>query len=208
MLKQQRSHHDSLRAMFCKSSLTWELKLALERLWLRLCSHRVLKARFYKNNNGVLIGKKHDEISSFNQNDFRKGRRVLGSVQKNAYRANERSNGRVFMELIRILGFRYFLQSRQQWKQPSLHRRGLTSNAGHRRYQHVTDDRSQRTQKAIDNWIVTISSLLFLSKHLEMWLKFHPLANWVGHGFWSLIAVESLPINSSLRERTNSFKFP
>ena len=89
---------------------------AVERLWLWLCSHRVLKARLYKNKNGVLIGKKHDEISSFNQNDFRKRRRVLGSIPKDAYRANERSNDRVFMEPVRILGFRHFLQSRQQRK--------------------------------------------------------------------------------------------
>ena len=44
------------------------------RLWLRSCSHRVLKVSLYKNKSGVLNGKKYDEISSFNQNDFRKGR--------------------------------------------------------------------------------------------------------------------------------------
>ena len=87
---------------------------AVERLWLRLCSHRVLKARFYKNKSGVLIGKKHDEISSFNQNDFRKRRRILGSIPEDAYRANERSNDRIFMEPIRILGLRHFLLRRQQ----------------------------------------------------------------------------------------------
>jgi hypothetical protein len=82
-----------LRTMFCKNSLSWDLKLVLEGLWLRLCSHRVLKACFYKNKNGVLVGKKHDEISSFNQDDFGKGWRVLGSVQQDAYGANEGSNG-------------------------------------------------------------------------------------------------------------------
>ena len=30
----------------------------VERLWLRLCNHRVLKARFYKNKNGVSQWKK------------------------------------------------------------------------------------------------------------------------------------------------------
>ena len=63
---------------------------------------------------GVLVGKKHDEISSFNKNNFRKRWRVLGSIPKNAYRTNEGSNDRVLMEPVRILGFRPFLQSRQQ----------------------------------------------------------------------------------------------
>jgi len=61
-------------------------------MWLQLCSHRVLKVRLYRNKKGVLNGKKHDEISSFDQNDFRKGRAVLGGIPKNANRTNEGSN--------------------------------------------------------------------------------------------------------------------
>jgi hypothetical protein len=34
---------------------------------------------------GVYIGKKYGEIFSFSQNDFWKGRRVLGSVPEDAY---------------------------------------------------------------------------------------------------------------------------
>ncbi len=52
-----------------------------------------LKGEFLPNHlDGVLIGKKHDEISSINQNDLRERRGILGSIPKDAYRTNERSN--------------------------------------------------------------------------------------------------------------------
>ena len=72
----------------------WELKLSVEKVKavvVVVMQSQSLKGTFLQDMNGVLIGKKYDEISSYDQNDFRKRWRVLGRVPKDAYRANERS---------------------------------------------------------------------------------------------------------------------
>ena len=43
-----------------------------------------LKSLFLQIKIGVLVGKKHDEISGFSQSEFRKRRRILERILKNA----------------------------------------------------------------------------------------------------------------------------